>query len=260
MIKINSLVKKYKDLVVLNDITETIYSGEIISIIGPSGSGKSTFLRCINLIETPTSGTIEYNDELVNTKKYDINQYRRNVGMVFQKFNLFNHFNILKNITYAAKYHLIKELKKYKKVEFNNKTITNKKELKEEIKSKAYKLLDIIGLKDKVNAYPSQLSGGQQQRIAIIRSLMLNPKVMLFDEPTSALDPEMVNDVLDLIKKVASSGMTVLIVTHEMEFAKQISSRIIFMDEGKILETGTPEQIFNHPINERTKTFLSTVL
>ena len=260
MIEINNLVKKYDDLTVLNDITETIYPGEIISIIGPSGSGKSTFLRCINLIEEPTSGTITYNNEIVNSKKYDINTYRKNIGMVFQKFNLFNHFTILKNVTYAVEYHLLKEYNKSKEVVFNNKTLKSKKDIKSEVNKKAYELLDAIGLKDKANSYPSMLSGGQQQRIAIIRSLILNPKVMLFDEPTSALDPEMVNDVLDLIKTVTKTGMTVVIVTHEMDFAKQISTRIIFMDEGKIIETGKPEDIFNNPKNERTKEFLSKVL
>ena len=260
MIEINNLVKKYDDLTVLNDITETIYPGEIISIIGPSGSGKSTFLRCINLIEEPTSGTITYNNEIVNSKKYDINTYRKNIGMVFQKFNLFNHFTILKNVTYAVEYHLLKEYNKSKEVVFNNKTLKSKKDIKSEVKIKAYELLDAIGLKDKANSYPSMLSGGQQQRIAIIRSLILNPKVMLFDEPTSALDPEMVNDVLDLIKTVTKTGMTVVIVTHEMDFAKQISTRIIFMDEGKIIETGKPEDIFNNPKNKRTKEFLSKVL
>lgn len=260
MIEINNLVKKYDDLTVLNDITETIYPGEIISIIGPSGSGKSTFLRCINLIEEPTSGTITYNNEIVNSKKYDINTYRKNIGMVFQKFNLFNHFTILKNITYAVEYHLLKEYNKSKEVVFNNKTLKSKKDIKSEVNIKAYELLDAIGLKDKANSYPSMLSGGQQQRIAIIRSLILNPKVMLFDEPTSALDPEMVNDVLDLIKTVTKTGMTVVIVTHEMDFATQISTRIIFMDEGKIIETGKPEDIFNNPKNERTKEFLSKVL
>ena len=260
MIEINNLVKKYDDLTVLNDITETIYPGEIISIIGPSGSGKSTFLRCINLIEEPTYGTITYNNEIVNSKKYDINTYRKNIGMVFQKFNLFNHFTILKNVTYAVEYHLLKEYNKSKEVVFNNKTLKSKKDIKSEVNIKAYELLDAIGLKDKANSYPSMLSGGQQQRIAIIRSLILNPKVMLFDEPTSALDPEMVNDVLDLIKTVTKTGMTVVIVTHEMDFAKQISTRIIFMDEGKIIETGKPEDIFNNPKNERTKEFLSKVL
>lgn len=260
MIEINNLVKKYDDLTVLNDITETIYPGEIISIIGPSGSGKSTFLRCINLIEEPTSGTITYNNEIVNSKKYDINTYRKNIGMVFQKFNLFNHFTILKNVTYAVEYHLLKEYNKSKEVVFNNKTLKSKKDIKSEVNIKAYELLDAIGLKDKANSYPSMLSGGQQQRIAIIRSLILNPKVMLFDEPTSALDPEMVNDVLDLIKTVTKTGMTVVIVTHEMDFAKQISTRIIFMDEGKIIETGKPEDIFNNPKNQRTKEFLSKVL
>ena len=180
--------------------------------------------------------------------------------MVFQKFNLFNHFTILKNVTYAVEYHLLKEYNKSKEVVFNNKTLKSKKDIKSEVNIKAYELLDAIGLKDKANSYPSMLSGGQQQRIAIIRSLILNPKVMLFDEPTSALDPEMVNDVLDLIKTVTKTGMTVVIVTHEMDFAKQISTRIIFMDEGKIIETGKPEDIFNNPKNERTKEFLSKVL
>ena len=273
MIKITNLEKKYGDLEVLKNITETIEDGEIISIIGPSGSGKSTFLRCLNLIEEPTSGTIEV-DGLQANRDIDINEYRRHMGMVFQKFNLFAHMNVLKNVTYALEYHLLKERKKQKrkiniskikhffnkKVEIISEEIKSKKEIKEFVKKKAFDFLERIGLKDKAFEYPNKLSGGQQQRIAIIRSLMLDPKVMLFDEPTSALDPEMVNDVLDLIKKVTKQNRTVIIVTHEMGFAKEISTRVMFMDGGYIVEQGSPKEIFENPKNKRTQEFLSKVL
>lgn len=274
MITVSNVTKKYGDLVVLNGINETINAGETVSIIGPSGSGKSTFLRCLNLIESPTSGKIIYRDKQVNTKKYDVNNYRKNIGMVFQKFNLFNHLTVLDNITYAINYHQIKEFKKAKKdyylsklghffnknIEVKEKLNFTKKDIKEKNTQKAKELLKKINLLDKINEYPNKLSGGQQQRIAIIRSIILNPKVMLFDEPTSALDPEMVNDVLDLIKEIVETGMTVIIVTHEMAFAKEISDRVIFMDEGNIIEEGTPKEIFENPKNERTKAFLSKVL
>ncbi len=273
MIKITNLQKKYGDLEVLKDITETIEDGEIISIIGPSGSGKSTFLRCLNLIEEPTSGKIEV-DGLEAYKNININEYRRHMGMVFQKFNLFSHMNVLKNVTYALEYHLLQERKeKLKEIRkskvkhfFNNKVevikekIISKQEIKKQVQEKAFDYLQRIGLQDKAYEYPNNLSGGQQQRIAIIRSLMLDPKVMLFDEPTSALDPEMVNDVLDLIKKVTKQNRTVIIVTHEMGFAKEISTRVLFMDGGYIVEEGNPKEVFESPKNQRTKDFLSKVL
>ncbi len=274
MIVASNIVKKYGDLVVLNGINETINAGETISIIGPSGSGKSTFLRCLNLIETPTSGDVIYDGKVINSKKYDINEYRKNIGMVFQKFNLFNHLNVLENITLAINHHEIKELKRLKReyhlskikhlfnknVKLKEKPLKTKKEIKANNVTKAKELLKKINLLDKIYEYPNKLSGGQQQRIAIIRSIILNPKVMLFDEPTSALDPEMVNDVLDLIKEIVKTGMTVIIVTHEMAFAKEISDRVIFMDEGNIIEEGTPKEIFENPKSERTKAFLSKVL
>lgn len=274
MIVASNIVKKYGDLVVLNGINETINAGETISIIGPSGSGKSTFLRCLNLIETPTSGDVIYDGKVINSKKYDINEYRKNIGMVFQKFNLFNHLNVLENITLAINHHEIKELKRLKReyhlskikhlfnknVKLKEKPLKTKKEIKTNNVTKAKELLKKINLLDKIYEYPNKLSGGQQQRIAIIRSIILNPKVMLFDEPTSALDPEMVNDVLDLIKEIVKTGMTVIIVTHEMAFAKEISDRVIFMDEGNIIEEGTPKEIFENPKSERTKAFLSKVL
>ena len=274
MIVASNIVKKYGDLVVLNGINETINAGETISIIGPSGSGKSTFLRCLNLIETPTSGDVIYDGKVINSKKYDINEYRKNIGMVFQKFNLFNHLNVLENITLAINHHEIKELKSLKReyylskikhlfnknVKLKEKPLKTKKEIKANNVTKAKELLKKINLLDKIYEYPNKLSGGQQQRIAIIRSIILNPKVMLFDEPTSALDPEMVNDVLDLIKEIVKTGMTVIIVTHEMAFAKEISDRVIFMDEGNIIEEGTPKEIFENPKSERTKAFLSKVL
>lgn len=274
MIVASNIVKKYGDLVVLNGINETINASETISIIGPSGSGKSTFLRCLNLIETPTSGDVIYDGKVINSKKYDINEYRKNIGMVFQKFNLFNHLNVLENITLAINHHEIKELKRLKReyhlskikhlfnknVKLKEKPLKTKKEIKTNNVTKAKELLKKINLLDKIYEYPNKLSGGQQQRIAIIRSIILNPKVMLFDEPTSALDPEMVNDVLDLIKEIVKTGMTVIIVTHEMAFAKEISDRVIFMDEGNIIEEGTPKEIFENPKSERTKAFLSKVL
>lgn len=274
MITVSNLVKKYGDLVVLNGINETINEGETVSIIGPSGSGKSTFLRCLNLIEEPTSGDVIYNGNIVNDKKFDINEYRKNIGMVFQKFNLFNHLTVLDNIVFSANYHDFKELRKEKRkyyitklaklfdksVELVAKPSITKKDIKEKNEKRALELLEKINLVDKANVYPNKLSGGQQQRIAIVRSIILQPKVMLFDEPTSALDPEMVKDVLNLIKDVVKLGMTVIIVTHEMGFAKEISDRVIFMDEGSIIEEGTPKEIFENSKNERTKTFLSKVL
>lgn len=253
MITVSNLTKSFGELNVLKSINETFKEGETVSIIGPSGSGKSTLLRCLNYIEEPTSGTITYRGIEI-TYHSDLDEYRRKMGMVFQKFNLFNHLTVLQNITLAPCEWAYKNMKKHPE----NKT--TKKEIKKNIEKRAYELLKKIGLESKANVYPQKLSGGQQQRIAIIRSLIMNPEVMLFDEPTSALDPEMVKDVLDLIKEVVETGMTVIIVTHEMGFAKEVSDRVIFMDEGVIVEEGTPSEIFDHPKNERTKAFLSKVL
>lgn len=289
MIKVKNIYKNFGKLEVLKGINEEIKQGEVVSIIGPSGSGKSTFLRCLNLLEIPTKGEIIYNDTLIYKKessrhnKYieelkskknqmsseeykiklkelkenaklvysaekkrlkrldkDVNEYRQEIGMVFQHFNVFPHMTVLENIITSP--------------------IIIKKILKEQAVEEAYKLLKMVGLEDKTNVYPKTLSGGQKQRLAIIRALAMEPKVMLFDEPTSALDPEMVKGVLEVIKDVAKSGMTVVIVTHEMGFAREISDRILFMDEGKIIESGTPEEIFDNPKQERTKEFLSKVL
>lgn len=274
MIKIVNLLKKFGDLTVLDNITETINEGEKVVIIGPSGSGKSTFLRCLNCMEDPTSGSIYFNGVDIADMSVDINIHRRDMGMVFQQFNLFNNKTVLDNITlapiYVAKSNLrkqkmhnfflpIKNLfrkKKLSKIEIT----TSKKEIKENAEERARELLRQIGLEDKESSYPSTLSGGQKQRIAIIRALAMNPKVMLFDEPTSALDPEMVGEVLDLIKKVADKGMTMVIVTHEMGFAKEVGTRVLFMDKGKILEQGTPADIFESPKHDRLKEFISKVL
>lgn len=221
MIKVSNLKKSFGNLNVLNDISVDIEKGEKIVVIGPSGSGKSTFLRCLNLLETPTSGEIWFDGQCITDKKTDINMVRRHMGMVFQHFNLFNNKTVMGNITLAP--------------------VQLKLMSKEEANENALRLLDRIGLRDKADAYPSQLSGGQKQRIAIVRSLAMNPKVMLFDEPTSALDPEMVGEVLDFMKELARDGMTMVVVTHEMGFAREVASRVMFMDEGKILEDGTPQ-------------------
>ena len=289
MIKVKNLQKSFGSLQVLKGINEEIKQGEVVSIIGPSGSGKSTFLRCLNLLEIPTKGEVAYNGEIIykkessrhrkalleleskkdqyteeeykkeydelkaNAKKIysaekkrlktldkDINKYRQEIGMVFQHFNVFPHMTVLENITMAPM--MVKNV------------------TKEEAEEDAYKLLKMVGLEEKANVYPKTLSGGQKQRLAIVRALAMNPKVMLFDEPTSALDPEMVKDVLEVIKEVSQMGMTVVIVTHEMGFAREISDRILFMDEGLIVESGTPEEVFLNPKNQRTKDFLSKVL
>lgn len=240
MIKVSDLHKSYGKLEVLKGIDENIEKGEKIVVIGPSGSGKSTFLRCLNLLETPTSGQIWFDGQCITDKKTDINQVRRSMGMVFQHFNLFNNKTVLGNITLAP--------------------IQLKLMNKEEANENALRLLDRIGLRDKADAYPAMLSGGQKQRIAIVRSLAMNPKVMLFDEPTSALDPEMVGEVLDLMKELANDGMTMVVVTHEMGFAKEVASRVLFMDDGKVLEEDTPTDIFDHPKAERLTTFLDKVL
>ncbi len=224
----------------LNGVSAGVARGEVVVIIGPSGSGKSTFLRSLNLLELPTSGSIFFNGTDIAAKNVNINIHRQKMGMVFQHFNLFPHMTILKNMTVAP----IKLLHKSK----------------EEAEAKAMELLTRVGLADRADAYPSQLSGGQKQRIAIVRALCMEPEVMLFDEPTSALDPEMVGEVLDLIKQLAQEGMTMVVVTHEMGFAKEVADRVIFMDEGRIVEEGTPEDIFQNPKNSRLKDFLSKVL
>lgn len=240
MIKVTNLHKKFGKLHVLKGIDNQIKKGEVVVVIGPSGSGKSTFLRCLNLLEQPSEGEIVFDGVSITSKENDINKQRQKMGMVFQQFNLFPHKTVLENITLAP---------------IKVKNLSN-----EEAEKIAYSLLKRIGLEDKAKSYPAQLSGGQKQRIAIARALAMSPEVMLFDEPTSALDPEMVGEVLDVMRELASEGMTMVIVTHEMGFAKEVGDRVIFMDEGNILEEGSPEQIFNSPQNPRTKDFLAKVL
>ncbi|MBQ2754090.1 MAG: amino acid ABC transporter ATP-binding protein [Clostridia bacterium] len=240
MIFVENLEKKFGDLEVLKGINEHISVGEVIAVIGPSGSGKSTFLRCLNLLEEPTGGTITIDGEEITGGKININRIREKMGMVFQQFNLFPHLSVLDNITLSP--------------------IKVKKMKKEEAVELAYSLLEKVGLRDKAEAYPAQLSGGQKQRIEIARALAMNPEIMLFDEPTSALDPEMVGEVLDVMKSLAKEGMTMVVVTHEMGFAREVADRVLFMDEGVIAESGTPEQIFANPQNPRTQSFLSKVL
>ena len=240
MIKVKNLHKKFDELEVLKGIDEHIRPGEVVVVIGPSGSGKSTFLRCLNQLETATEGEIYVDDELITDPKCDVNKVRQKMGMVFQQFNLFPHLTILENITLAP--------------------VMLKKMTKDQAKEKAMELLKRVGLEEKAEAYPVQLSGGQKQRVAIARALAMNPEIMLFDEPTSALDPEMVGEVLDVMKDLAESGMTMVIVTHEMGFAREVASCVIFMDQGIIMENGTPEEVFTNPKNERTKMFLSKVL
>lgn len=240
MIKVNNLHMSFGDLHVLDGINEHISQGEVVVVIGPSGSGKSTFLRCLNLLETPTEGEIYIDDELINTPKADVNRMRQKMGMVFQQFNLFPHLKIMDNITLAP--------------------VLLKKMTKEEAEQRGRELLARVGLSEKADAYPSQLSGGQKQRVAIARALAMEPEIMLFDEPTSALDPEMVGEVLDVMKDLADSGMTMVVVTHEMGFAREVGTRLLFMDQGNILEQGTPEEVFSNPKNERTIRFLSKVL
>ncbi|OQO71621.1 peptide ABC transporter ATP-binding protein [Enterococcus villorum] len=239
-ILVEHLVKKYGDNTVLNDINVSINEGEVVCIIGPSGSGKSTFLRCLNRLEEPTDGEIIIDGAHLMDKNTDINLIRQHIGMVFQHFNLFPHLSVLENITLAP--------------------MDLKKESKEEAEKKAVNLLQTVGLEDKKDMYPEMLSGGQKQRVAIARALAMNPDIMLFDEPTSALDPEMVGDVLNVMKKLAKQGMTMVIVTHEMGFAKEVANRVMFIDGGNFLEDGTPQQIFEHPQNVRTKDFLDKVL
>ncbi len=240
MLYVNNLYKCFGEIQVLKGIDEHIKKGEVLVLIGPSGSGKSTFLRCLNLLEKPTSGEITFEGKSITNKECDINKIREKMGMVFQQFNLFPHKTVLENITMAP--------------------IKVKKISKEKAIEKAMELLAKVGLSDKANNYPSSLSGGQKQRIAIARALAMEPDVILFDEPTSALDPEMVGEVLNVMKQLAKDGMTMVVVTHEMGFAKEVGSRIIFMDNGKIIEKGAPNEIFFNPKNSRTREFLSKIL
>ena len=240
MIKVTDLHKSFGELHVLKGVNEHIKKGEVVSVIGPSGSGKSTFLRCLNLLETPEDGHIVFDGVDITDSKIDINLHRQRMGMVFQHFNVFPHMTVKENITLAPT--LLKKISS------------------KEADAQAMELLERVGLAEKANEYPRRLSGGQKQRLAIVRALAMEPDVMLFDEPTSALDPEMVGEVLAVIKELTQTGMTCVIVTHEMGFAKEVSDRVLFMDEGIIMESGTPEEVFEHPKNPRTKDFLSKVL
>ena len=240
LIRVENLRKSFGKLPVLNDITESIYEGEVVTIIGPSGSGKSTFLRCLNMLEKPTGGKVIFEEVDLGGKKVNVDKHRQKIGMVFQLFNVFPHLTVLENITLAP--------------------MLEKKLPKEAAIQKAMELLERVGLSDKKDEYPSKLSGGQKQRLAIVRALAMEPDVILFDEPTSALDPEMVKEVLDVIKDLANSGMTIVIVTHEIGFAKEVSDRVLFMDDGVIREEGTPDEIFSHAQHPRTVEFLSKVL
>lgn len=240
LIKVENLSKNFDDLEVLKDINIDVAEGEVICIIGPSGSGKSTLLRCINQLEVQTGGNIYYKGENISEKKNDLRSYREEVGMVFQRFNLFPMKSVLKNVMLAP--------------------VLTKKNSKEEAENKAMELLAKVGLSEKANAMPSTLSGGQQQRVAIARALAMQPKALLFDEPTSALDPELVGDVLAVMRELAKEGMTMIVVTHEMEFAREVSDRVIFMADGYIVEEGKPEEIFTNPKNQRTRTFLGRIV
>ena len=274
LIETVGLTKSYGSLLVLDHIDEVIHNGEKVAIIGPSGSGKSTFLRCLNCMEDPTSGAIIFDGVDIADVRVNINTHREKIGMVFQQFNLFNNKTVLQNITLAPVYVGLRNLRRVKiknlGIKIRNlfrkeKTellpiTTTKDEIKKAAEEKAYALLRRIGLEEKANVYPSTLSGGQKQRIAIVRALAMNPKVMLFDEPTSALDPEMVGEVLDLIRQLAEEGMTMVIVTHEMGFAREVADRILFMADGIIAEQGTPAELFDNPQNPRTQQFLKAVL
>ncbi len=240
MIEVKNLRKSFDDTEVLKGINETINKGDVACVIGPSGSGKSTFLRCLNLLEIPTGGQIIFEGENLTAKGVDLNHHRQKMGMVFQQFHLFPHMTVIDNLTMAP--------------------VLLKKATKAQAEKKGMELLERVGLADRASAYPSELSGGQKQRVAIVRALCMNPDVMLFDEPTSALDPEMVGEVLDVMKELAKEGMTMVVVTHEMGFAKEVANRVLFMDDGVIMEEGTPQEIFDNPKCERLKTFLSKVL
>lgn len=240
MISAKDIHKAFGGNEVLRGVSLELLRGEVVAVIGPSGSGKSTFLRCLNLLEYPTNGEIYVDNELITSPKADVNKIRQKMGMVFQQFNLFPHMTIMENITLAP--------------------VRLKKMTKQEAVKKGKELLERVGLSEKANNYPSQLSGGQKQRVAIARALAMQPEIMLFDEPTSALDPEMVGEVLDVMKDLANSGMTMVVVTHEMGFAREVGTRLLFMDQGIIMEQGTPEEVFSNPKNERTQSFLSKVL
>ncbi len=256
MIDVINLHKSFGDHDVLKGIDVTIEKGDIVVVIGPSGSGKSTFLRCLNCMEDPTDGQIIFNGVDIADTHVDINVHRRHIGMVFQHFNLFHNKTVLENIMMAPVLVRCQELKKKKQYKY----FRTKREVVAEAKKQAMELLTRIGLEEKANVYPSTLSGGQKQRVAIVRSLAMNPDVILFDEPTSALDPEMVGEVLDLMKSLAEDGMTMVIVTHEMGFAKEVANKVIFMDDGRILEEEPPEEFFGNPKNPRLQDFLSKVL
>ena len=274
MIEVSHLTKQFGELTVLDDVSLTVNEGERVAIIGGSGSGKSTLLRCLTCMEDPTAGSIYFEGEDLADWNVDINHARRKIGMVFQQFNLFNHKTVLQNITLAPIrlnlsdlraikrknlwYRLTNPLRKQKKALLP--VTQTKKDIREAAEATAFDLLRKIGLEDKADAYPATLSGGQKQRIAIVRALAMHPKLMLFDEPTSALDPEMVGEVLDLIKRLADTGMTMIIVTHEMRFAREVATRVLFVDGGKIAEDAPPEELFEHPKNTRLKEFLSKVL
>ena len=240
MIEVNNLQKNFKNVQVLKGITTKINKGDVLCVIGPSGSGKSTFLRCLNMLETPTGGNIIFDGTDLTDKNTNLDLHRQKMGMVFQQFNLFPHMTVLDNLTCAP--------------------VMLKKMTKEQAEAKGMELLERVGLADRAGAYPGQLSGGQKQRVAIVRALCMEPDVMLFDEPTSALDPEMVGEVLDVMKSLAQAGMTMVVVTHEMGFAREVSNRVMFLDGGVIAEEGTPEQIFTNPQCERLQTFLAKVL
>ena len=240
MISVEHLTKNFEGLEVLKDISVQIHKGDVMCIIGPSGSGKSTFLRCLNLLEKPSSGRIVFAGDDLTDKRVDLNLHRQKMGMVFQQFNLFPHMSVLRNLTCAPM------------------MLRNVPEA--QAKAKAMELLERVGLADRAGAYPRQLSGGQKQRVAIVRALCMEPDVMLFDEPTSALDPEMVGEVLDVMKELAKASMTMVVVTHEMGFAREVSNRVLFLDEGRIVEQGTPQEIFDHPQSEHLQSFLKKVL
>lgn len=274
MIDVINLRKSFGQLEILKGINITIDKGDIVAVLGPSGSGKSTFLRCLNCMEDPTSGSIIFNGVDIADMKVDINLHRRHMGMVFQHFNLFNNKTVLQNIMMAPAYLRCQDLRRAKRKNLVTRLKnlfrsskgelipirTTKDQIKKEAREQALDLLRRIGLEDKADVYPSTLSGGQKQRVAIIRSLAMNPDVILFDEPTSALDPEMVGEVLDLMKELAGEGMTMVVVTHEMGFAREVASRVIFMDDGQIKEEASPEEFFDHPKDARLKEFLSKIL
>lgn len=276
MIDVINLRKSFGDKEILKGINVTINKSDIVAVLGPSGSGKSTFLRCLNCMEDPTGGSIIFNGVDIADMKVDINVHRRHMGMVFQHFNLFNNKTVLQNVMMAPEYLQCRDLKKAKRanrrIQFKNvfrgkdkkevliPITTTKEKIKKEVRENAMKLLARIGLEDKADVYPSTLSGGQKQRVAIIRSLAMNPDVILFDEPTSALDPEMVGEVLELMKELAQEGMTMVVVTHEMGFAREVASRVLFMDDGQIKEEADPQEFFEHPKDARLKEFLSKIL